>query len=328
MNSIRLIWIKSVTRVKARVYNGLSAAKKRDHRKFGFSLIELLAVMGIIFMLVALLMPSLQALRENAKMIKCKNNLKQIHITTFLYANENHGFAPEHKSISEYANFIPRSHDVTHPSRINWDNKNVISYPDNKWFAEYFSDTNLGKSHLIAYCPKGGFIGDQGPYLPDKSTNNKSAPLLDNPSYGINPALTKTSWFYGLASANLTSQKNCVPLTQVRHPAEVALWMDATTTKIGWEPGAGPSGRHFPRGKRVPPGENATYNTYEVWQYFGKVNVIFVDGHVEARQFREEVPLSSFMFWEDSSVKDMDAWKKHKETDPGWAAAWGNGSTS
>jgi prepilin-type N-terminal cleavage/methylation domain-containing protein len=60
----------------------------------GFTLVELLVVIGIIAVLISLLVPALARTRQQAVSLQCLSNLRQQGLAAVLYANENRGQLP------------------------------------------------------------------------------------------------------------------------------------------------------------------------------------------------------------------------------------------
>src|SRR3712207_4182975 len=70
----------------------------RPPARAGFTLVELLVVIGIIALLMSILLPTLSRVKEQANRIKCASNIRQIGMAMTTYANQHRGMLPMYKA--------------------------------------------------------------------------------------------------------------------------------------------------------------------------------------------------------------------------------------
>src|SRR5437763_14496097 len=82
-------------------------------RREGFTLVELLVVIGIIALLIGILLPALNKARESARRVACISNMRQIAAAVLSFANEHQGFVPG-RAGGKTVWYDPTSKNVAH----------------------------------------------------------------------------------------------------------------------------------------------------------------------------------------------------------------------
>lgn len=218
-------------------------------------MMEILVVIAILAMLAALLLPSLSAAREQARMMACQSNVRQVLLANGYYADESDGvYCP---GASEFLANLHRWHGVRdHPSEA-FD-------PAEGPLAIY-----LGEDGQIKECPSfpsieiaavsGGFERSNGGYG------------YNNAFIGMQVIETTPGLF--VVNSDLAGAY----ADQVRQPAKTVMFTDAALAENSLIEYSFAEPRFHPQypGYRPEPSIH--------FRHRGKANAAWCDGHVDSR---------------------------------------------
>jgi prepilin-type N-terminal cleavage/methylation domain-containing protein/prepilin-type processing-associated H-X9-DG protein len=238
----------------------IQACSKARRPRGGFTLVELLVVIGIIAVLMSILLPSLSQARKQAKVVQCQSSLRQLGLAAQMYATANRNTFPNGQNYwwdypaavrwqSGMYNFPRRAEDYTDPFPSF--NKLVPDWVFGEYaFVQFLmerelpivranSDGREEQVHPVWRCPE-MYIGNTGEVW-----------MVDHPKH--------TTYRYNVFYA--AGRKT----TMMNKSAEAMLFYDGSWPD--WRPNQYP---HYPMKPDLP-----------------KMNVVYGDGHVASLTYRE-----------------------------------------
>jgi prepilin-type N-terminal cleavage/methylation domain-containing protein/prepilin-type processing-associated H-X9-DG protein len=235
-------------------YPNLPCRGARRTRRTGFTLVELLVVIGIIALLISMLLPSLNKAREAAKRTACLSNIKQAGHAFIMYAGANNGKMPQHKGNSRWLFDIPLD---TRDALIQFGVMRETLYcPTNYDMQNVEELWNFPNKTSPIHCATGY------QFLFKRAAAPNMAPL-----------------YYGRKYIEKSNEKQTLNINGVLHtklPTELELATDMVQSRAGppenffGAKGGHPVVHHTPHMNNKKPAGG---------------NVLFLDGHAEWRPF-------------------------------------------
>lgn len=229
---------------------GTASRGSRRHLD-GFTLVELLVVIGIIAVLIGILFPVFHRARQQAQQVVCLSNVRQLGLAALNYAGENKG------GVLPVPLFVPPPRPPVPYEAIGCDDRGILNWQRGVLWP--FIAKDVGTRMRIFVCPS-----DPEPRL--LQAHSGAGQLM--PGTSRNFSYCFNGWLsYGLGTPHFLHYG--VRITQIHHTPSKLLVVEEEGPA---SPGSGVSGAD---------GTNNAVLVYLTKRHNMMCNVCYVDGHAE-----------------------------------------------